>query len=207
MVRLSKKVINDLELVEKFYQEWSFYRETDVLGLEVINRVDSPKVICYSGPYFDLTPVIALDSGKVYFYQERHVISYSIESALGVLKDNGVITELRKIDYKSNGNSHPGFKFLVGNYSKSLHIFDNSDIEIDGVIPQISDVDMIYGHNSLVTDEMLEKAKQGCLILDHAAAGGKYLNNEQIKYYKLSTILYPYSGKSIFMGAHFYKKG
>ena len=205
MVRLGKKVINDLELVERFYKEWNFYRENDVPGLEVIDRVNSPEVIYYPGPYYDLMPVIVLDSGKDYFYQERHVISHSIESALGVLKENGVITELRKIDSKSNGNSHPEFTFLIANSPKNLHIFDNSDIN-DGVIPQISDADMVYGYNSLVTEDMLQKAKQGCLILDHPGAGGNYLNNEQIRKHNLIKIIYPHSDKSIFNWSHFYKK-
>ncbi len=207
MVRLSEKAINDLQVLEKFYGEWSFYRDADIMGLEVIDSVNHPKTVYYAGPYFDFTPVIGLDSGQDYYYQERHEIARPIKSALEVLQENGIVTGLKEMHHVGKGTYHPEFKFSVNGRQKNLHIFENSDI-LQGAIPEVSEADLIYGYNSLVTDEMLQKAKPGVLILDHPGAGGDdfCINERQIKKYNLTQVVYPHSDKSIFNWSHFYTK-
>ncbi len=207
MVKLSKKAVDNLQVLEKFYGEWGFYREDDILGLDVVDRVNHPKVIYYPGSYFDLAPAIVLNSGQDYYYQERHEIIHPIKNALEVLQEDDIVNGLKEVHHVGRGTSHPELRFSVNGYPKNLHIFENSDI-LRGVIPEASEADLIYGYNSLVTEEMLQKAKHNCLILDHPGAGGDEfrISERQIKDHNLVRVVYPHSDKSIFNWSQFYTK-
>jgi len=207
MVRLSEETILNLNVLAEFYGEWHFYRKDDAVGLELINRFRAPKMIYYVGPYLDLAPLFELD-GNDYYYQERHEILHNVKSALGYLQTNGVISELQEITHVGKDQSHAEFRFSFENHKKNFHILQESDVLRDGIVPEVKKADLIYAYNSLVTDEMLENAKPGCLILDHPGLElDKYLISErQINGYNLILVVYPDTDKSIFEYSHLYEK-
>ena len=209
MVRLGEETISSLKVLEKFYEEWHFYRKEDAPGLELINRyrAPKPKVIYYVGPYLDLAPLFELD-GNDYYYQEQHEILHNVKSALEVLQDTGIISGLKEVLHVGKEGSHTEFQFSFENCDKNLHIFEKSDVLRDGVIPQVSEADLIYAYNSLVTEPMLENAKPECLILDHPGAGGdEYrISERQMKEHNLIQVVYPHTDESIFKYSHLYEK-
>lgn len=195
--------------------DWSFFREEDFYGLNVIDTTYHPETVYYPGPFLDLAPALVL--GKKFYYHDKHLITEPIKTTLKFLQDMNIIKGLKEVTHINKDFSYPEFQFSAYDAPKSLSVFENSDVELDGVIPQITEADLIYGYNSLVTEEMLQKAKSKCLILDHPGAGAGHetadlglkdytINEEQIKRHNLIQVVFPNSDKSIFRYSKLYEK-
>lgn len=158
----------DKETIEKLLnasQQDTYYRKHNLEGLEYLENNFNIEKMYYPGSYYDLTPIFILDSCHEFYYQDKDRIVKPIESALKFLEENGIIDELKKVSHiRHEVPSIHEFNFSINNQHKKLYLQEKSDV-IQELMPCIKDVDLIYAAGSLVTEEMLEKAKRGCLIL------------------------------------------
>lgn len=203
MVRLGE---TEKQKIRDNLKEFPFYRKSDIPGLKFLSKRYAPQKICYSGPAIDLAPVLYLESGHEYYYQELLTIIDPIMIKLESLQEEGIISELKEIIHTRDIYSYPEFSFSVGNHPKSLYIFEDSDV-IEELIPEVSKVDLIYGYRSLITEEMLQNAKRGCLIFNHPGVWFKNydISERQAKEYGLVKPRISYN-QSIFKGSTLYKK-
>jgi len=194
--------------------DWSFFREEDFYGLKIIDTTYHPETVYYPGPFLDLAPALVL--GKKFYYQDKHLITEPIKTTLNFLKDMNIIKGLKEVTHINKDFSYPEFQFSAYDVPKSLSIFEDSDVRTS-LIPEVSEADLIYGYSSLVTDEMLQKAKSGCLVLDHPGAGAGHetvglglkdytINERQIKKHNLVQVVFPNSDKSVFRYSNLYEK-
>ncbi len=184
-----------------------FYRLDDIQGLEKMDKMFGSRLqkFYYSGSSKDMTPVIVLDNAQEFYYQDVEDLVFPIEKALEYLEDRKIVKNLRKSDYMNKEVNCPKFDFSINNISKRLLVFEESDVIVN-LIPQIKDVDFIYGYNSLITEEMLKKAKTNCLIFSHPGFGmDEYkITKRQRKKFNLKRIKTP--NNSIFRFSKTYKK-
>ncbi len=153
----------------------------------------------------DLAPALVL--GKKFYYQDKHLIAEPIKATLNFIHDMNIIKGLKEVTHINKKFSYPEFQFSADNNSKSLSVFEGSDVKTS-LVTYVSEADLIYGYASLVTDEMLQKAKSGCLILDHPGLqlDDFQINDEQIKNYNLVQVVFPDSDKSVFRYSKLYEK-
>ena len=163
----------DIERLLNSLKQDTYYRKHNLEGLEYLENDENNvniKTMYYPGSYYDLTPIFLLDSCHEFYYQDQEKIVKPIESALNSLEENGIIDELKKVSHiRHEMPSIHEFNFSINNQDKKLYLQEKSDV-IQELMPCIKDVDiididLIYAAGSLVTEEMLEKAKSGCLIL------------------------------------------
>lgn len=206
LMKLDRQSSDLLDKLSGFF-DWSFYDEFDVYGLEMFGRDSSIKKMYSVGPYLDLAPVILLDSCIDYYYQDLHKIIKPIKTALRILQNEGIVHGLKETIHINKESSYAELNFSVGKNHKNLFVFEKSDA-ITRLIPQVSEVDLIYALGSLVTEEMLKKAKSGCLILDHPGIQlDKYrINDSQISKYNLILVVYLNTDTSIFRYSSVYRK-
>ena len=158
----------DIERLLNSLKQDTYYRKHNLEGLEYLENDENNfniKTMYYPGSYYDLTPIFVLDSCHEFYYQDKDRIVKPIESALEYLEKNSIIDELEEVT--PIGHEVPSvreFNFSINDQHKKLYLQEESDVTQE-LMDCIEDVNLIYAAGSLVTEEMLQKAKSGCLIL------------------------------------------
>lgn len=180
-------------------------RNDDIKGLNILNETYQIKTVYYPGSGTDVSPLLLLDA-KTYYYQDLEELYSRMDIIFDGLEKEEFVENIKKRYHIGSKTSAKEISFIVDNKPKKLYLFQKSDVR-KKLIPQIKEADLIYGLASLVTDEMLEKAKNGCLILNRIGLGlDEYeITKEQEKKYNLKKVIFP--KVSIFEWSNFYRKG
>jgi len=182
ILKLEKETQEHWEEIRELGGWTAVVRKEDYITLQEIdkwckeNLGHTIRSLYYPGSSCNLTPLFALKDCTEFNYQDTEKIISAIVPGF-----NAIIPEYIKEAtlQPSDNKNYAELSFMADktldkketNFQKGIiNILQNSNVE-EEIMSQIKKVDIIFGNNSLVTEDMIANAKEGCIIHDTTGIG------------------------------------
>jgi hypothetical protein len=151
-------------------------KQLDTIMTDLGRKIET---VYYPGSSADVGPLFALEHANHFTYQESDNIIKNIPSALAHLSPQYVTTPIKvyhnngsrvaQIPLKINrspflGRAEPNFQDV------RLVLLENSDVTEESA-SSIHDADLIFGNNTLISENLIADAKSGAMLFDHNGIG------------------------------------